>query len=58
MKFVRQEPRTDRKILRNHRQDGNVAVGGFGNLASLGTSAVSEITNNPRVLSLSLCVCM
>ena len=28
-----QEPVRDGKIVRDHRQDGNVAVGGIGNLA-------------------------
>ena len=33
-KFVRREPGRDGKILRNIRQNnGNVAVGGIGNLA-------------------------
>ena len=27
------EPERDEKILRDHRQDGNVAVGGIGSLA-------------------------
>ena len=34
-KFVRREPGRDGKILRGHRQDGNVAVGGIGNLSTL-----------------------
>ena len=34
------------KILPDHRQDGNVAVGGIGNLARCGISAVSEIQTN------------
>ena len=29
---LRREPRRDEKILGDHRQDGNVAVGGIGNL--------------------------
>ena len=29
----RREPGRDRKILSDYRQDGNVAVGGIGNLA-------------------------
>ena len=32
-KIVRRELGRDGKILRDHRQDGNVAVGGIGNLA-------------------------
>ena len=32
-KIVRREPERDGKILRIHRQDGTVAVGGIGNLA-------------------------
>ena len=32
-KLVRREPGGDGKILRDHRQDGNVAVGEIGNLA-------------------------
>ena len=31
--FVRREPGRDEKILRDHRQDGNVPVSGIGNLA-------------------------
>ena len=37
------------KILPDHRQDGNVTVGGIGNLARCGISAVSEI-QTPRAL--------
>ena len=33
LKFVRREPGRDGKILRFHGQDGNVAVGGIGDLA-------------------------
>ena len=32
-KIVRREPGRDGEILSDHRQDGNVAVGGIGNLA-------------------------
>ena len=32
-KFLRREPGRDGKILRGHGRDGNVAVGGIGNLA-------------------------
>ena len=42
-KIVRCEPERDESILRDHRQDGNVAIGGSGSLAHSGLSAVSEI---------------
>ena len=38
-----QEPVRDGKIVRDPRQDGNVAVGGLGNLARWGPSNVNEI---------------
>ena len=33
LKFVRREPERDGKMLRDHRQDDNVAIGNVGNLA-------------------------
>ena len=33
IKIRRREPGRDGKILSDHRQDGNFAVGGIGNLA-------------------------
>ena len=45
-KIRRRELKRDRKILSDHRQDGNVAVGGIvGNLAIWGPSTVRYRTN-------------
>ena len=41
--MIRREPGREGKILSDHKQDGNVAVGGTGNLARSGPSAVREI---------------
>ena len=35
-------------ILRDHRQDGNVVIGGIGNLARCGLSAISEIQTKTK----------
>ena len=48
MKNRRREPGRDGKILSEHGQDGNVAVGGIGNLPRLGPSAASEIHKKKR----------
>ena len=45
MKIRRREPGREGKIPGDYRQDGHVAVGGIGNLARWGPSAVSEIYN-------------
>ena len=37
------------KILRNRRQDGNIAVAEIGNLARRGPSAVSQIQNKQKL---------
>ena len=40
------------KILSDHRQAGNVAVGGIRNLARLGLSAVKACMQDPRRIAL------
>ena len=54
MKTRRQGPETDGKnILRDHRQDGNVAVliGEIGNLARRDTSVVNEIVTKTKQIA-------
>ena len=41
-KIVKREPERDRKILRDLMHDGNVAVGGAGNLALWGPSVIKS----------------
>ena len=43
IKNRRREPERDEKILSDHRQEINVTVGGIGNLARSGLSAVSGL---------------
>ena len=46
--WKRREAGREGKIFNDHRQDSKVAVGGIGNLARWGPSAVSEIQTNKQ----------
>ena len=48
IKNRRREPGRDRKILRNYRQDGNVAVRGIGNLEPHTLRSIGRKTNKNK----------
>ena len=49
IKNRRREPERDGKVLSDHEQDGNVAVGGIGNPARLGPWTVSETERKQKL---------